>query len=139
MGWPLRVLAACLGVFLIAMAADKFPWIVDGGPLLERFQRSAMTARPEVRWYLETIAIPASPLFARLVPLGELATGIALVAGLWPRLAAAVALFMVLNFHFATGSYWSSGFLRDGAGLPVIGGLVALVLNRARLPWTITS
>ena len=132
----LRVLAICIGVFLVAMAFNKLAWFADGQMLLDRFLRWLPDARPAVRWYLETIAIPAAPLFARLVPLGELTCGIALIVGFWPRIAAALSLFMVLNFHFATGTYWSSEFLRDGTGLPLIGALLALTLNKGKLPFS---
>ena len=64
-------------------------------------------APPIVRWYLETVCIPGTPLFARLVPLGELAAGLALILGFWTRMAAIVAFLMVLNFHFATSAFWS--------------------------------
>ena len=138
-GAGLRVLAICVGVFLVAMAEGKLAWLTDSRLLLDRFLRWLPEAQPAVRWYLETIAIPAAPLFARLVPLGEFVCGIALIVGFWPRIAAAIALFMVLNFHFATASYWSWEFLRDGTGLPLIGALTALALNRATLPFSVRS
>ena len=57
------------------------------------------------------MCIPGTPLFARLVPLGELATGLALIVGFWTRMAAIVGFLMVLNFHFATSAFWSIRFL----------------------------
>jgi uncharacterized membrane protein YphA (DoxX/SURF4 family) len=138
-GMGLRVLAVCLGVFFLAMAANKIGWITNGNLLLERFQRWAPNARPWVRWYLETIAIPGAPVFARLVPLAEFSTAIALIFGIWPRLAAALALLMVLNFHFATASFWSWEFLRDGTGPPVIGALLAIAIGGIRMPWVVRS
>ena len=36
---------------------------------------------------------------------------------------------MVANFHFALGSYFSLEFFIDGAGLPVMGGLLALTIG----------
>ena len=51
-------------------------------------------------------------------------------------MAATVALLMVLNFHFATSAFWSVDFLRDGTGLPVVGGLLVLAVNGARLPFS---
>ena len=135
----LRVLAIFVGVFFVAMAFNKIDWITNSNLLLERFQRWAPTARPWVRWYLETLAIPGAPIFARVVPIAEFAAGISLIIGFWPRLVAALALVMVLNFHFATASFWSWDFLRDGTGPPVIGALLALSIGGARLPWTIRS
>ncbi len=134
----LRLLALLLGVFFVFQGLNKLPWLLDGGILAERLQGWMRNApAPSVRWYIETIAMPGVPLFARLVPLGELSVGLALMLGFWPRLVAALALAMVANFHFALGSYFSWEFLRDGAGLPTMGGLLALVIGGGRLPWSV--
>ena len=134
-GLALRVLALCVGVFFLAMAANKIAWLTNSNLLLERFQRWAPHARPWVRWYLETIAIPGAPVFARVVPIAEFCTSMALIIGFWPRLAAALALLMVLNFHFATASFWAVDFLRDGTGPPLLGALLALAIGGNRMPW----
>ncbi len=78
-------------------------------------------------------------MFARLVPAGELATGAALVVGFKPRLAALVGLFMVLNFHFAMGVLLQYSYLWNGYGPPVLGGLLALVIGGAGLPFCLSS
>lgn len=135
----LRVLAVMLGVFFLGMCSTKLAWFLDSSILLNKFQTIFLPKAPSiVRWYLETVCIPGAPLFARLVPLGELAAGLALIAGFWTRMAATVALLMVLNFHFATSAFWSIDFLRDGTGLPVLGGLLALAINGARLPFSVS-
>ena len=120
------------------MGSDKLAWLSDSGILAERLQgwlreRShracAGISRP--------LATPGVPLFARLVPLAELSTGVALIVGFWTRLAAALAFVMVLNFHFATGEMFHSGeFLTDGAGSPVLGGLLALAIGGTQLPFS---
>jgi uncharacterized membrane protein YphA (DoxX/SURF4 family) len=126
-----------LGIFFLGMSSTKFGWFLDSSILLNKFQMIFLPkAPPIVRWYLETVCIPGTPLFARLVPLGEIAAGLALIAGFWTRMAATVAFLMVLNFHFATSAFWSIDFLRDGTGLPVLGGLLALAINGARLPFS---
>ena len=135
----LRLLAVMLGLFFIGMSSSKVAWLTDSSILLNKFQTIFLPKAPAiVRWYLETICIPGAPLFARLVPLGELATGLALVLGFWTRMAAIVALLMVLNFHFATSAFWSIDFIRDGTGLPVLGGLLAIAINGARLPFSVS-
>ena len=135
----LRVLAIMLGIFFLGMCSTKLAWFLDSSILLNKFQTIFLPKAPSiVRWYLETVCIPGAPLFARLVPLGELAAGLALIAGFWTRMAATVALLMVLNFHFATSAFWSIDFLRDGTGLPVLGGLLALAINGARLPFSVS-
>ena len=49
--------------------------------------------------------------------------------GLWIRPAAAIALFLVLNFHFGTSALYAWEFLRDGTGPPILAALVALVIG----------
>jgi uncharacterized membrane protein YphA (DoxX/SURF4 family) len=138
-GLGLRLMAVFIGVFFIAMAFNKIAWFADGNLLLQRFERWAPTARPPVRWYLESIAIPGAPIFARLVPIAEFSAGTALILGFWPRRVAILALFMVLNFHLATSSFWAWDFLRDGTGPPLIGGLLAMAIGGAKMPWCIRS
>jgi uncharacterized membrane protein YphA (DoxX/SURF4 family) len=136
----LRLLAIAIGVFFLGMCSSKIAWLTDSGILLQKFQNIFLPkAPPIVRWYLETVCIPGTPLFARLVPLSELAVGLALILGFWTRMAAIVAFLMVLNFHFATSAFWSIDFLRDGTGLPVLGGLLALAINGSRLPFSVSQ
>ena len=124
----LRGLAICIGVFFVAMGISKLARITEPALLGERFGSWLPTAEPYARWYLETVAIPGVSLFARLVPLAEIGTGAALIVGIRVRLVAGAAMFMVLNFHAATGAFSSWSFLRDGTGLPVLGALLALTL-----------
>ena len=133
----LRLLAMFLGVFLIFEGLGKLAWFTDSGPLQGALQGWLKDAPPTSRWYLETFAIPGVPMFARLVPFGELAAGVALVLGFWTRLAAAFAFLMVLNFHVASGAIFQYRFLTNGFGLPVLGGLLALAVGASRLPLSV--
>jgi uncharacterized membrane protein YphA (DoxX/SURF4 family) len=134
-----RLLAVMLGIFFLGMSSSKVAWFADSSILLNKFQMIFLPkAPPIVRWYLETVCIPGTPLFARLVPLGEIATGLALILGFWTRMAAVAAFLMVLNFHFATSAFWSTDFLRDGTGLPVLGGLLAVAISGSRLPFSVS-
>ena len=136
-GTGLRVLAMFLGVFLIFEGLGKLAWFTDSAPLQGTLQGWLKDAPPTTRWYLETFAIPGVPMFARLVPFGELAAGTALVLGFWTRLAATFAFLMVLNFHVASGAIFQYRFLTNGFGLPVLGGLLALAVGGSRLPWSV--
>jgi uncharacterized membrane protein YphA (DoxX/SURF4 family) len=118
------------------MSLTKVGWLTDSSILLLKLQQWVANAPPSVRWYLETVCIPGAPLFARLVPIGEFCAGLALMVGFWTRMAAIAAFLMVLNFHFATSAFWSPAFLRDGTGLPVLGGLLALAVSGSRLPFS---
>jgi uncharacterized membrane protein YphA (DoxX/SURF4 family) len=133
----LRFLALMLGLFFLAMGLNKIGWLIDSGLLGERFARWLPNAAPYARWYLENVAIPGVPLFARLVPLGELCAAAALILGIRVRVAAVVTLAMVFNFHFATSAF-SWEFLRDGTGPPVLGGLMALAIAGRQLPFCVT-
>ncbi len=135
----IRALALIVGAFFIFMGISKIDWLKDSGLLLWQLQRWHESASAVSRWYLETIAIPGAPLFARFVPFGELAAGAALVCGFRVRLFAALALFMILNFHFASGIIFSYGYLTNGYGLPVVGGLVALAIGGGRLPLSLSK
>jgi uncharacterized membrane protein YphA (DoxX/SURF4 family) len=89
--------------------------------------------------YLERIALPYSTIFARLVPLGEITSGAAMVAGFWTPFFALVAFFMALNFQFASGALFTYSILTSGYGLPVLGSTLALAVGGVRLPWSIRS
>jgi hypothetical protein len=133
----LRLLSCVMGGFLVLMASSKVGWLVDAGPLTDELWGWRESAPALSGWYLDTVAIPGAPLFARLVPLGECLTGAALLVGFRTRLAAVVALLMVLNFHFAMGLLLQLAYLTNGYGPPVVGSLAALALGPARLPFSV--
>ena len=76
-------------------------------------------------------------VFARIVPLGELASGLALVLGIWTPFFAFIAFFMALNFQIASGAVFKYSFLTSGYGLPVLGSTLGLTIGGVRLPWSI--
>ena len=138
-GIALRLLAVGIGIFFIGMCSSKIAWFTNSDILLQKFQMIFLPKAPAiVRWYLETVCIPGTPLFARLVPLGELAAGLALILGFWTRMTATVAFVMVLNFHFATSAVWSVEYFRDAQGFPLLGGLLALAIAGSRLPFSVS-
>ena len=134
----LRLLSIAMGVFLVAMSLDKIGWLADAGFLTQRLQEWRGAARPLARWYLDTIALPGAPVFARMVPIGELATGAMLILGLRVRLAAAVALLMIVNFHVASDVIFRYSYLMNGYGPPILGSLLALAVNGTRLPFSVS-
>lgn len=131
----LRILAITVGVFFLAMGLNKIAWLADADLLATRLAAWVPTAPPYARWYLETIAIPGAPVFARLVPLAELTAAAALILGIRIDVVSALAFVMVVNFHLATGAFSSWAFLRDGTGPPILGALLALALAGRHLPF----
>ena len=74
--------------------------------------------------------MPYAGYFARLVPLGEITSGLALIVGFWTPIFALVAFLMALNFQFASGALFKYSILTSGYGLPVLGSTLALVCRR---------
>jgi uncharacterized membrane protein YphA (DoxX/SURF4 family) len=126
----LTVLRVCLGVFFLFEGLGKIRWFTSPGPLAATFTEWSRSVAPGSisDWYLHRIAVPGVAIFAKLVPLGELSAGIALLAGFWTPLFALVAFFMALNFQIASGALFRYSFLTSGYGLPVLGSTLALAL-----------
>lgn len=135
-GTGLTTLRLCLGVFFLFEGIGKLAWLTNASILAARFNGwlGDAGAASYSRWYLQHIAIPGVDVFARLVPLGELAAGIALIVGVWTPLAAFLAFFMVMNIHVASGALFKLSFLTNGYGLPVVGSTLALAIGGIRLP-----
>ena len=135
----LRLLSVVVGIFMISMGYGKLDGAGDSS-LLESELRNFWGPAPAIsKLYIDWFAMPLHPVLARLVLLGELTTGLALVAGYRLRLAALGALFMILNFHFAMGLLFSSAYLTNGYALPVVGGLTALAVGARQLPYSVDS
>jgi uncharacterized membrane protein YphA (DoxX/SURF4 family) len=130
----LTALRVFLGVFFLFEGLGKVGWFMDPSPLVTQLTGYLQTANDWNRAYLEKVCIPGAAVFARLVLAGELSTGVALITGVYARIAAAIAFLMVLNIHFASGTLFQYRFLTNGYGLPVLGGLLALTLGAVGLP-----
>ena len=126
----LTVLRICIGVFFIFEGIGKSRWLTDSSILSAQFAEWSQAAASGslMQMYLQRVAVPGVAIFARLVPLGELSCGLALVAGFWTPLAAFLAFFMALNFQIASGAVFEYSFLTSGYGLPVLGSTLALAL-----------
>lgn len=138
-GSGLLIVRLCMGVFFLFEGLGKLAWLTDATILSGRLAgwMGAAPAGSATHWYLAHVAVPGAVVFARAVPLGELAAGLALLAGVWTRLAALLAFLMVLNFHVASGALFSYQFLTNGYGLPVLGATLGLALGGARLPFSL--
>ena len=130
----LTVLRICIGIFFIFEGIGKLSWFTDTSLLAEQLRNwsQAVSSSSLSHMYLVRLAIPGVRVFARLVPLGEIVSGVALVVGFWTPLFAFVAFFMALNFQFASGALFRYSFLTSGYGLPVLGSTLALALSGLR-------
>ena len=128
------ILRVCIGTFFIFEGIGKIRWLTNPSLLAAQLTSWSQAAPPGSlsHAYLERMAIPYVRIFARLVPLGEIVSGIAMVTGFWTPLFAFVAFFMALNFQFASGALFKYSFLTSGYGLPVLGSTLALTLAGGR-------
>lgn len=130
----LALLRLALGVFFLFEGLGKLGWFASSDVLTASLNTWLKDAHPVSRVYIESVCLPGVEVFARLVPLGELAAALALILGVFARPAAAAALLMVLNFHVASGAVFKYSFLTNAFGLPVLGGLLALAVGAVSLP-----
>jgi uncharacterized membrane protein YphA (DoxX/SURF4 family) len=127
----LVLLRLFVGVFMFFFGLDKASWLLDATPLATQLSLWLLEAQPMSRWYLDRI-IPGAPVFARVVPMAAMLGGIALAFGFWARIAAAVSLVVVLSLQLAAGSMFRYAYLTDASGLPLLGGLLALIVGGTR-------
>jgi len=132
----LTLLRICIGVFFVFEGLGKIRWFTDASVLERQFAEWSQTAAAGsiAQTYLQRIAVPGVAIFARLVPLGELTCGAALVLNVWTPLFAFIAFFMALNFQIASGAVFKYSFLTSGYGLPVLGATLALALAGSNKP-----
>jgi uncharacterized membrane protein YphA (DoxX/SURF4 family) len=132
------ILRICIGTFFFFEGLGKFRWFGDPSILagqLHEWIDTVPRSSPS-HAYLLRVALPGVPFFARLVPLGEMASGVAMVFGVWTRLFAFVAFLMALNFEFASGLLFRYSFLTNAYGFPVLGSTLALAVGGLRNLWS---
>ena len=137
-GTGLSILRVCIGIFFLFEGIGKIRWFTDTSVLAAQLT-VWMQAVPAGSWshmYLERVAIPYSSYFARLVPLGEITSGVAMIAGFWTPIFAFIAFFMALNFQFASGALFQYKALTNPYVFPVLGATLALAVGGVRLPWS---
>ena len=132
-GLGLMLIRITAGIYLFSMGISKVRWLLDSTPLANQLSVWSAQATPLSQWYLERL-LPGTPVFARLVPLAEMAGGLALAVGFWTRLVAGAMFLMILNYQLAAGAMFSSAYLTNANGLPLLGSLLGLVLGGGRLP-----
>jgi uncharacterized membrane protein YphA (DoxX/SURF4 family) len=124
----LILLRVLIGVFMFFFGLEKASWLMDATPLTTQLSSWLLDAPPVSRWYLERI-IPGAPVFARAVPLGAMLGGLALALGFWTRMAALISLVVVVSLQLGAGSMFRYTYLMDASGLPLVGGLMALIIG----------
>jgi thiosulfate dehydrogenase [quinone] large subunit len=135
-GAGLTLIRLCLGVFFLFEGLGKWRWFFDSSMLASQLTgwHHALPPSSLSAAYLTRFALPGVRLFSRLVPLGEMTVGVALLLGVWTSFFALLAFLLGLNFQFASGALFRYGFLTSGYGLPVLGASLGLAIGARRLP-----
>jgi uncharacterized membrane protein YphA (DoxX/SURF4 family) len=124
------------GIMWIAHAVPKFlksDRFLPPNGAVSSFMSQAMqhTSGPYHAFLAATVA-PNIFLFAELVRLGELLTGIALVLGLFTRLGGLVGMFLTANYIAARGMVFSSATLQSLDFTLLVLSAISLVLPTGR-------
>jgi len=140
-GTGLTCLRVLLGLFFLFQGLSRLRWLLDPSPLVQQLAAWEHSARAGSisAHYLQRAAIPFARVLARLVPVSQIAAGLAMMAGIWTPLVGFVAFVMVVNVSIASGAIFTLGFLTNPYWLPVLGGTLALTIGGVRLPWSIRS
>ena len=110
--WYLSVLRIYVGFYLLQQGIRKFQRDFPKGDWIGR--QIGDIATLDLSWYkavLQNYVAPHSELFGYLVMVGEISVGACLLLGIFTRFAAAIGVFMLVNY------YLGPGMARGGAPL----------------------
>jgi len=103
--WYIAVLRIYSGYYMLQQGIRKFQRDFPKGDWIGRQigDLASIDIYPWYRTFLLDYVAPHRELFGYLVMVGEIAVGACLLLGFCTRFAAAVALFMLLNYFFGPG------------------------------------
>lgn len=127
------LLRLAVGGLFFSLGLSKYHegWLTNPEPLRESLMNYHQHAAGPQLTYLNYVAIPYAALWAKLMTIGELGVAVSLLLGLLVRLSSFAAIFMVLNFHAATGNLFSLNFFGSPWAAVLVAGLLLLMLARA--------
>lgn len=132
-GVGLMLVRITVGAYIFFSGVERVSWLMDSTRLADQLSLWLSQATPMSRWYLERV-MPGTPVFARLIPLGEMIGGLALFLGFWTRLAAVWLFLLAASLQLASGAWFSFAYLTAADGLPLLGALLGLAIGGGRLP-----
>jgi uncharacterized membrane protein YphA (DoxX/SURF4 family) len=126
------MLRLAIGGLFLTIGFEKIHegWLTSAAPLAQSLNNYRQHAAGPQLTYLDTVAIPYAGIWSRLMALGETAVAVSLLLGLLTRLSSLVAMFMVVNFHAATGNLFSLNFFGSPWAAPLMAGLLVIFLAR---------
>ena len=129
----LVIIRIAAGIAIFFFGFSRADWLLDSRPLTTQLSEWLANAPVTSRWFLERV-LPGAPVFARLIPAGAMAGGLALVLGCWTRIAAALSLLGVLSIEIADGSILKYEYLNNAGRVTLAGALLGLMIGGGRLP-----
>ena len=126
------------GIVIFFFGFSKIAWILDSVSLASQLSDWLVDAPAASRWYVERV-LPGAPVFARVVPVGAMFGGLALVLGCWTRIAAGLSLIVILSIHVADGSIFRYHYLTDPGRVTLVAALLGLMAGGARLPFSLRA
>lgn len=119
------------GAFWLMHGIPKFTHSSDfmpPGGMMTGFLNNAIThTSGPYQWFLTSVVLPNAGLFAELVRLGEVMTGLLLLLGLFTRVGAVIGILLSLNYLTASGDFSHMSVLLSGLNF------AALVLSAINL------
>ena len=123
---------AIAGLFLsIGLNKYREGWLTTSEHLVGSLSEYEQHAGGAQLTYLQQVAIPYAGIWSKCIVAGECLLGASLLLGFLVRSTAAFGLFMVLNFHAATGNLFSLNFFGSPWAAPLVAALLVLMLTRA--------
>ena len=134
-GIQIFILRLAIGGLFLSLGLGKYHegWLSNPELLKQSLGNLHQKASGPQLTYLDAVAIPHADIWSKLMTIGETAAGVSLLLGLLSRLSSSAAIFMVLNFHAATGNLFSLNFFGSPwAGLLLAGLLVVFLARGGR-------
>ncbi len=124
------ILRLAIGALFLSLGIGKIRsgWLngpEDLNQSLNNFRQHATGLQME---YLDRVAIPYSGVWTRIMAIAETSLGVSLLIGLLTRLSTLLGIFMVLNFHAATGNLFSLNFFGSPWAALLIASLLVVFL-----------
>jgi thiosulfate dehydrogenase (quinone) large subunit len=131
--FQILILRLILGTLFLFEGYAKYNegWLNNAAPLEQKLAAFQHSGGPQQYYYLTHVAVPYAGIWSRVMTVGEAALGISLILGCFVRLSTLCGLFMVLNFHAATGTLFSTAFFSNAWGALLVSGILILFIARA--------
>lgn len=132
------ILRFVMGGFWVAHSHDKWGW-PQGNELERRLERYSENGSGIQKAYVDSFALPHWKTLQYFVIFGELAVGLAFLAGFLTRAAAVGGIFMAITFLFAQGDLLDAGILGNPYGPVLMMATTVAAYGGGESRWSLSS